>query len=239
MNEITSRTEMLIGESALEKLKNSHVIVFGCGGVGGNVVEALARSFVGSITVVDNDTVSLSNLNRQLLATTFSVGKNKVEIAKDRIESINPDCKVTALNMFFLPENAGEIDFTQYDYIVDAIDTVSAKLELAKISQELNIPLISSMGTGNKLHPEMLEIADIYKTSVCPLARAMRNLCKKNGIKKLKVVYSKEEPKSVVKITENNKAVPASSAFVPCAAGIIIASAVVNDLIVDVEKAFH
>lgn len=231
MDEITSRTLMLIGESALEKLKNSHVIVFGCGGVGGNVIEALARSFVGKITVVDNDTVSLSNLNRQLLATYDTVGKSKVDVAKDRILSINPQCEVTALNMFFLPENATEIDFTQYDYIVDAIDTVSAKLELAKISQKLGVPMISSMGTGNKLHPEMLEISDIYKTSVCPLARAMRNLCKKNGIKKLRVVYSKEEPKSEIKVVDNNKAVPASSAFVPCAAGILIASAVVNDII--------
>ena len=231
MDEITSRTLMLIGESALEKLKNSHVIVFGCGGVGGNVIEALARSFVGKITVVDNDTVSLSNLNRQLLATYDTVGKSKVDVAKDRILSINPQCEVTALNMFFLPENATEIDFTQYDYIVDAIDTVSAKLELAKISQDLGVPMISSMGTGNKLHPEMLEISDIYKTSVCPLARAMRNLCKKNGIKKLRVVYSKEEPKSAIKVVDNNKAVPASSAFVPCAAGILIASAVVNDII--------
>ena len=231
MDEITSRTLMLIGESALEKLKNSHVIVFGCGGVGGNAIEALARSFVGKITVVDNDTVSLSNLNRQLLATYDTVGKSKVDVAKDRILSINPQCEVTALNMFFLPENATEIDFTQYDYIVDAIDTVSAKLELAKISQNIGVPMISSMGTGNKLHPEMLEISDIYKTSVCPLARAMRNLCKKNGIKKLRVVYSKEEPKSEIKVVDNNKAVPASSAFVPCAAGILIASAVVNDLI--------
>ena len=231
MDEITSRTLMLIGESALEKLKNSHVIVFGCGGVGGNVIEALARSFVGKITVVDNDTVSLSNLNRQLLATYDTVGKSKVDVAKDRILSINPRCEVTALNMFFLPENATEIDFTQYDYIVDAIDTVSAKLELAKISQNIGVPMISSMGTGNKLHPEMLEISDIYKTSVCPLARAMRNLCKKNGIKKLRVVYSKEEPKSAIKVVDNNKAVPASSAFVPCAAGILIASAVVNDII--------
>lgn len=231
MDEITSRTLMLIGESALEKLKNSHVIVFGCGGVGGNAIEALARSFVGKITVVDNDTVSLSNLNRQLLATYDTVGKSKVDVAKDRILSINPQCEVTALNMFFLPENATEIDFTQYDYIVDAIDTVSAKLELAKISQKLGVPMISSMGTGNKLHPEMLEISDIYKTSVCPLARAMRNLCKKNGIKKLRVVYSKEEPKSEIKVVDNNKAVPASSAFVPCAAGILIASAVVNDII--------
>ncbi len=231
MEEMYSRTKMLIGDEALEKLRNFHVIVFGCGGVGGHAIEALARSFVGKITVVDNDTVSVSNLNRQLLATTDTVGMLKTQVAKNRILSINPNCEVFVNNTFFLPENSSDFDFSQYDYIVDAIDTVSGKLELAKISQEKKIPLISSMGTGNKLHPEMLEISDIYKTSVCPLARAMRNLCKKNSIKKLKVVYSKEEPKSFEKVVENSKAVPASSAFVPATAGIIIASAVVNDLI--------
>ncbi len=231
MDEMYSRTQMLIGEKALEKLKNSSVIVFGAGGVGGHAIEALARSFVGEITVVDNDKISRSNINRQLLAIEQTVGLSKVEVAKERILSINPQCKVTALEMFFLPENSSSIDFSKYDYIVDAIDTVSAKLELAKIAQEKNIPIISSMGTGNKLHPEMLEISDIYKTSVCPLARAMRNLCKKNHIKKLKVVYSKEEPKSKVQALENGKAVPASSAFVPSAAGIIIASEVINNLI--------
>lgn len=231
MEEMYSRTKMLIGDLALEKLKNSHVIVFGCGGVGGHAIEALARSFVGKITVVDNDTVSVSNLNRQLLATTQTVGIMKTKAAYDRIKSINPDCEVTMKDTFFLPENSSDFDFTQYDYIVDAIDTVAGKLELAKISQEKKIPLISSMGTGNKLHPELLEISDIFKTSVCPLARAMRNLCKKNGIRKLKVVYSKEEPRVAQKVVENNKQIPASSAFVPATAGIIIASAVVNDLI--------
>lgn len=231
MEEMYSRTKMLIGEHALEKLKNSHVIVFGCGGVGGHAIEALARSFVGKITVVDNDTVSRSNLNRQLLATTETVGMMKTKAAYDRIKSINPHCEVTMKDTFFLPENSSDFDFTQYDYIVDAIDTVASKLELARISQEKKIPLISSMGTGNKLHPELLEISDIFKTSVCPLARAMRNLCKKNGIKKLRVVYSKEEPRVFEKVMENNKQVPASSAFVPATAGIIIASAVVNDLI--------
>lgn len=231
MDEMYSRTKMLIGDKALDKLKNSHVIVFGAGGVGGYVIEALARSFVGAITVVDNDTVSVSNINRQILAVQSTVGKAKVDVAMERISSINPECKVTVYNTFFLPENSSQFDFTQYDYIVDAVDTVSAKLELAKIAQELNVPIISSMGTGNKLHPEMLEISDIYKTSVCPLARAMRNLCKKNRIKKLRVVYSKEEPTSYERVVENSKAVPASSAFVPAAAGIIIASAVVNDII--------
>ncbi len=231
MKEMYSRTQMLIGEKALDKLKSSHVIVFGAGGVGGYVIEALARSFIGAITVVDNDVVSVSNINRQILAVHDSVGRLKVDVAKERILAINPDCKVEAKDTFFLPENSMQFDFTQYDYIVDAVDTVSAKLELAKIAQRLGVPIISSMGTGNKLHPEMLEISDIYKTSVCPLARAMRNLCKKNRIRKLKVVYSKEEPKSVIKEFENGKAVPASSAFVPATAGLIIASAVVNDLI--------
>ncbi len=231
MDEMFSRTKMLIGEEKLKKLQNSHIIVFGAGGVGGYVIEALARSFVGAITVVDSDTLSRSNINRQILATQQTVGERKVDVAKERILSINPECKVSIYDTFFLPENSSQFDFSQYDYIVDAVDTVSAKLELAKIAQDLGVSIISSMGTGNKLHPEMLEITDIYKTSVCPLARAMRNLCKRNGIKKLKVVYSKEEPRSVEQVFENSKAVPASSAFVPAAAGLTIASAVVNDII--------
>ncbi len=232
MNEMYSRTRMLIGDKALEKLKNSHVIVFGVGGVGGYVVEALARSFVGEITVVDNDSVSVSNINRQIIATHSTVGRLKVDAIKERILDINPQCKVNVSDAFFLPENSSQFDFSQYDYIVDAIDTVSAKLELAKIAQECDVPIISSMGTGNKLRPEMLEISDIYKTSVCPLARAMRNLCKKNRIKKLKVVYSKEEPvRAQEQVIDNNKAVPASCAFVPSVAGLMIASVVINDLI--------
>lgn len=232
MDEICSRTLMLIGDDALDKLKSAHVIVFGAGGVGGFVIEALARSFVGAITVVDNDTVAKSNINRQILATCDTVGRLKTDVAKERILSINNNCRVTTYDTFFLPENSSQFDFSQYDYIVDAVDTVSAKLELAKIAQENNIPIISSMGTGNKLHPELLEITDIYKTSVCPLARAMRSLCKRGGIKKLKVVYSKEQPiKPCTATMDNGKVVPASSAFVPAAAGIIIASAVVNDII--------
>lgn len=231
MDEMYSRTKMLIGEEALKKLRNSHIIVFGAGGVGGYVIEALARSFIGELSIVDNDCFAHSNINRQILATQKTIGLSKVKVAKERVLSINPQCKVNALEMFFLPQNSSQIDFSQFDYIVDAIDTVSGKIELAKKAQENNIPIISSMGTGNKLQPQLLEISDIYKTSVCPLSRAMRNLCKKNGIKKLKVVYSKEEPKSFEKVIENGKAVPASSAFVPSAAGIIIASVVVNDLI--------
>lgn len=232
MDEIFSRTGMLIGDNSLRKLQNSKVIVFGVGGVGGYVVEALARSFVGEITVVDNDSVSRSNINRQIIATHSTVGKKKVEVIKERILDINPQCIVHISDAFFLPENSQQFDFTQYDYIVDAVDTVSAKIELAKIAQEKGVPIISSMGTGNKLHPELLEISDIYKTSVCPLARAMRNLCKRNGIRKLKVVYSKEEPiKNSDMVGENGKVIPASSAFVPASAGLMIASAVVNDLI--------
>ena len=232
MNEVSSRLEMLIGDKSLDILKNSHVAVFGAGGVGGYTIEALARSFVGEITIVDNDNISLSNINRQILATSNSVGRKKVEVAKERVLSINPECVVHTSDLFFLPENADKIDFSQFDYIVDAIDTVSAKIELAKIAQKMNIPIVSSMGTGNKLHPEMLEVADLYKTSVCPLARAMRSLCKKNGIKKLKVVYSKEEPvKNNSPENSGVKVVPSSSAFVPPTAGMIIASVVVNDLI--------
>lgn len=232
MNEVSSRLEMLIGEQSLDKLKKSHVAIFGVGGVGGYVLESLARSFVGEITVVDSDDVAVSNINRQILATTDTISRRKVEVAKDRVKSINENCIVHTVDMFFLPENSHEIDFSRFDYIVDAIDTVSAKIELAKIAQEKNIPIIASMGTGNKLHPELLEVSDIFKTSVCPLARAMRSLCKKNGIKKLKVVYSKEEPKKAVYSEINSgKSIPASSAFVPPAAGLIISSVVVNDLI--------
>ncbi len=231
MNEVSSRLEMLIGEPALEKLKKTHVAVFGAGGVGGYVIEALARSFVGELTIVDNDVVALSNINRQIFATQDTIGRSKVEVAKERVISINPECVVNTSELFLLPENSSEIDFSRFDYIVDAIDTVSAKIELARIAQERNIPIISSMGTGNKLQPQLLEIADISKTSVCPLARVMRNLCRKNGIKKLRVVYSKEEPVKTQEMNDDNKRIPASSAFVPPTAGLIIASAVVNDLI--------
>lgn len=231
MNEVSSRLEMLIGEPALEKLKKTHVAVFGAGGVGGYVIEALARSFIGELTIVDNDVVALSNINRQIFATQDTIGRSKVEVAKERVLSINPECVVNTSELFLLPENSSEIDFSRFDYIVDAIDTVSAKIELARIAQERNIPIISSMGTGNKLQPQLLEIADISKTSVCPLARVMRNLCRKNDIKKLRVVYSKEEPVKTQEMNDDNKRIPASSAFVPPTAGLIIASAVVNDLI--------
>ncbi len=234
------RTEMLLGTEAMEKLQNSHVAVFGVGGVGGYVVEALARSGVKNFDLIDNDTVALSNINRQIIATHSSVGKYKVDVMKERILDINPDAVVNVHKCFFLPENSGDFDFAKYTYIVDAIDTVTAKLELIVRAKEANVPIISSMGTGNKLDPTKLEVTDIYKTEVCPLARVMRNELKKRGIKKLKVVYSKEQPIKVKKkendqITSENvgriKDVPGSVAFVPSVAGLIIAGQVIGDII--------
>lgn len=229
------RFEMLVGEQAVDALKNKKVIVFGVGGVGGYVCEALCRSGVGRIDVVDNDTVSLTNINRQIIATSKTVGKNKTSVMAERMKSINPDVKVLEYNMFYLPETAEQIDLSQYDFVVDAIDTVSGKLELAIRCQKDGIPLVSSMGTGNKLDPAKIVVTDIYKTRICPLARVMRSLCKKNGIKKLAVVYSEEEPIiPLFQPEENdkaNKVIPASSAFVPPAAGLTIASYVVQNLI--------
>lgn len=229
------RFEMLVGTDAVEKLKNKKVIVFGVGGVGGYVCEALCRSGVGRIDVVDNDTVSVTNINRQIIAVTDTVGMSKTAVMAERMKSINPDVKVTEYNMFYLPETAEEIDLSKYDFVVDAIDTVSGKMELAIRCQKLGVPLVSSMGTGNKLDPTKIVVTDIYKTKICPLARVMRNLCKKNGIKKLTVVYSEEEPISPLFQPEENdnpnKSIPASSAFVPPAAGLTIASFVVRNLI--------
>lgn len=234
------RTEMLLGKEAMEKIKNSHVAVFGVGGVGGYVVEALARSGVKKFDLIDNDTVALSNINRQIIATHSSVGKYKVDVMKERILDINPEALVNVYKCFFLPENSGDFDFSKYAYIVDAIDTVTAKLELIVKAKEANVPIISSMGTGNKLDPTKLEVTDIYKTEVCPLAKVMRNELKKRGIKKLKVVYSKEQPIKVKKkeneqITSENmgriKDVPGSVAFVPSVAGLIIAGQVIGDII--------
>lgn len=231
MNERFSRTELLIGTDAMEKLKNSHVCVFGVGGVGGYVCEALARSGVGYLTLVDNDTVSVSNINRQIFALTSTVGMLKTAAAKERLTDINPGIKITEHNMFYLPETADEIDLTQFDYVVDAIDTVTAKIYLAQKCAELNVPLISSMGTGNKLDPTAFEVTDIYKTSVCPLARVMRTELKKRNVKKLKVVYSKEQPKNAVADSSNGRHAPGSNAFVPSVAGLVIASEVIKDLI--------
>lgn len=229
-----SRTEMLIGKEGLEKLKNSKVAIFGIGGVGSFVVEGLARAGVGNFILVDNDKVAESNLNRQIIATTKTIGKLKVEVAKERILEINPEANVEIYSEFFMPDSPDIFDNT-VNYIVDAIDTVTAKIELIMRANKLNIPIISSMGTGNKLDPTKFEVADIYKTSVCPLAKVMRKELKKRGIKKLKVIYSKEEPIKSEENLENNtettkKRVPGSISFVPSVAGLIIAGEVVKDL---------
>lgn len=223
MDEQFSRTAQLIGEENIEKLFSKHVIVFGCGGVGSFVVEALARSGIGKITLVDNDLVNKSNINRQIIALHSTVGKQKVDVLKERILDINPICQVFTHNTFFLPENSSNFDFSQYDYVVDAVDTVTAKIEIIKKSKESNIPIICSMGTGNKLNPLAFKVSDISKTNVCPLARVMRNELKKRGISKVKCVYSEELP---VIQTQT----PASIAFVPSVAGLVIASEVVKDL---------
>ncbi|HCA04961.1 MAG TPA: tRNA threonylcarbamoyladenosine dehydratase, partial [Ruminococcaceae bacterium] len=225
-----SRTELLLGEEAMNRLKNARVAVFGVGGVGGYVVEALARSGVGSLDIIDNDTVALSNLNRQIIATHETVGMYKTDAAEQRIRKINPDCVVRGFKTFFMPETEEEFDFKSYDYVVDAIDTVKGKLALIEKAEKARTPVISSMGAGNKLHPEMLELADIYETSVCPLARVMRSELRKRGIKKLKVVYSKEPPVRPVKKSDEQtvrRDIPGSTAFVPSAAGLIIAGEVV------------
>ena len=189
-----SRTQLVFGKEAMDRLKGSRVAVFGVGGVGGYTVEALARSGVGAIDIIDDDKVCLTNINRQIIATGKTVGKYKVDVAKERIEEINPDCKVTAFRTFYMPETANQFDFTQYDYVVDAIDTVTGKIALIENAKNAGTPIISSMGAGNKVDPTAFEVADIYKTSVCPLARVMRYELKRRGIKKLKVVYSKEKP---------------------------------------------
>ena len=224
-----SRTEMLIGKSGLKKLKQARVAVFGVGGVGGFCVEALARAGVGAIDVIDNDTVTLSNLNRQILATRSVLGMQKTEVAKVRIKEINPDCTVTVHELFFMPDTAEKIDFSVYDYVVDAIDTVAGKLQIILSAREAGVPVISSMGTGNKLDPTAFRVADIYDTSVCPLARVMREICRKNGIEHLKVVYSKEAP--IKQKSTAKKPVPGSVSFVPSVAGFIIAGEVIKDLI--------
>jgi len=242
-----SRTELLIGKQSIEKLQNSKVAIFGIGGVGSYVVEALARAGVGNFILVDNDEVSISNINRQIIATNKTVGMSKVEVAKNRILEINQNANVEIYKEFFMPETQGIID-NSVDYIIDAIDTVTAKIELVVRANKMNIPIISCMGTGNKLDPTKFEVTDIYKTSVCPLAKVMRKELKIRGIKKLKVVYSKEEPikmslsneniESAELIDENDnqkqnnkKQVPGSISFVPSVAGLIIAGEVVKGLI--------
>lgn len=234
-----SRTELLLGDAAMKKLKNSRVAVFGVGGVGGYTVEALARSGVGALDLIDNDTVSLTNINRQIIATLDTVGRDKVDVAQERIKSINPDCVVTTHKCFYLPDTAEQFDFTDYDYVVDAIDTVKGKIEIVMRAKECSTPVISSMGAGNKLDPTAFEVADISKTSVCPLAKVMRVQLRKRGVNHLKVVYSKELPLTPV-ITDDAKeefssgvrrTLPGSTAFVPSVVGLIIASEVVKDLI--------
>ena len=237
IKEETSRTAYVYGESAVEKLNNARVAIFGVGGVGGYICEALVRAGVGSIDVFDRDVVSLSNINRQIIALHSTVGRPKVEVIKERMLDINPECRINAYNVFYLPENADEYDLSGYDYIADAVDTVSAKLEIIERAYKLKIPVISAMGAGNKAHPELFEIADINNTSVCPLARVMRRELKSRGIKKLKVVYSKEEPKkSGVIDSESGKTVPGSLSFVPSVMGLIMAGEIVNDIVKSIEK---
>lgn len=233
-----SRTESLIGADAMERLKNACVAVFGVGGVGSYIAEGLARCGVGRLDLIDSDDVDVTNLNRQLEALENTVGTPKAQAMKERILLINPECEVIVHDCFFLPENSDSFDFTQYDYIADAVDTVTAKIELVLKAHRENVPIISSMGTGNKLSPAMLEVSDIYKTSVCPLARVMRQELKKRGVKKLKVVYSKEEPikARAAEGETHGRNIPASAVFVPGAAGLIIASEIVKDLCADENR---
>ena len=230
-----ARTALILGRDGLERLASCRVIVFGIGGVGGYVVEALARSGIGAIDLVDNDTVSLSNLNRQIIALESTIGQYKTDAAMRRILDINPDCKVTVHRMFYMPETADSIDLKQYDYVVDCIDTVTAKLELITRCKAAGVPVISCMGTGNKLDPSKLQVSDIFKTSVCPLARVMRTELRRRGISHVKCVFSTEEVSGSVVPSGTDGAAkgrhaPGSTAFVPGTAGLLIASAVVRDL---------
>ena len=243
-----SRTQLLLGREGMQALKNSRVAVFGIGGVGGYAVEALARSGVGALDLIDDDKVCLTNLNRQIIATRKTVGKYKVDVMRERILEINPDAAVHVHKCFFLPETKGEFDFSRYSYVIDAVDTVTAKIELVLEAQKAGVPIISCMGAGNKLDPTCFEVADIYRTSVCPLARVMRRELKKRGVKRLKVVYSKEKPTRPIedmaiscrancicppgaehKCTERRD-IPGSTAFVPAVAGLILAGEVLKDL---------
>ena len=231
-----SREELLIGKAGLEKLRQARVAVFGIGGVGSYVVEALARSGVGALDLFDSDTVALSNINRQLIALESTLGRPKVEVAKGRVLQINPACRVEARQLFFTPENAGDIDFSQYDYVADAIDTVTGKLELIRCCREAGVPVISCMGTGNKLDPTAFRVTAIEKTSGCPLARVMRRELKKRGITGVKAVWSPEEPLAPAPAPDDQKGTagrptPGSMAFVPSAAGLILAGEIVKDLL--------
>lgn len=243
-----SRTQLLYGKEVMERFASSRVAVFGIGGVGGYVVEALARSGIGKLDLIDDDRVCLTNINRQILATRKTIGRYKVEVAEERVHDINPDCEVRCFKTFFLPETADRFDFREYDYAVDAIDTVTGKLSIIEKAKEAGVPVISSMGAGNKLDASCFEVADIYETSVCPLAKVMRHECRKRGIESLKVVYSREKPRRPLedmsiscrqhcvcppgtarKCTERRD-IPGSTAFVPSVAGLIMAGEVLNDL---------
>lgn len=244
-----SRTQLLFGAEAMQRLAESRVAIFGIGGVGGYTVEALARSGVGALDIIDDDKVCLTNINRQILATRRTVGKYKVDVAAERILEINPNCVVKTYKTFYMPQAQGEFDFTQYDYIVDAIDTVTGKIAIVENAKKVSVPVISAMGAGNKINPTAFEVADIYQTSVCPLAKVMRRELRRRGIEKLKVVYSKEEPiraieDMAISCREHcicpagtkrkctvRRDIPGSNAFVPSAVGLIIASEVVKDLI--------
>ncbi len=233
MREEFIRTSLLLGDDAIEKLNNSRVAVFGVGGVGGFAVEALARSGVGTLDLIDNDTVALSNINRQIIALHSTVGEYKVDAAKRRVLDINPDAKVNCIRTFYMPDTAHEFDFTKYDYIIDAIDTVTGKLTIIENAYKAGTPVISSMGAGNKLDPTAFTVADISKTSVCPLAKVMRRELKKRGISHLKVVYSQEPPLTPADAENENthrRSTPGSTAFVPSVAGLIIAGEVIKDL---------
>ena len=232
MREQDSRTAMLIGDEGVERLRNSRVAVFGVGGVGGYAVEALARAGVGAIDLIDSDRVSLSNINRQIIATHDTVGEYKCDVARARILSINPACSVTVYNVFFDESVKDSFDFSSYDYVVDAIDSLGAKIELIATAKAANTPIISAMGAGNKLDPTRFEVSDISKTEVCPLARAVRTSLKKRGIHHLKVVYSKEPPVTPPVVSDGEcRRVPASISFVPSSMGLIIAGEVIKDLV--------
>lgn len=229
MSEQFSRTELLLGSEAMERLRRAKVAVFGIGGVGGYAVEALARSGVGDLSLIDKDTVDVTNLNRQIIALHSTIGRDKTEVMRERIMDINPTCQVQTHQCFYLPETKDRFDFSQYDYIVDAVDTVTAKIQLVMEAERCGTPIISSMGAGNKLDPAAFQVADLYETSVCPLAKVMRRELKRRGVKQLKVVYSREE---VIhpSFAEDEKMVPGSNAFVPSVAGLILASEVIRDL---------
>lgn len=238
MAERFARTEILLGKEAMNKLGRAHVAVFGIGGVGGYVVEALARSGIGRLDLIDHDKICVTNLNRQIIALSETIGRYKTDVMKERILSINPDAEVTTYQSFYLPENADDFDLFKYTYVVDAVDTVTAKIELVMRAKQAGIPIISCMGTGNKLDPTQLEIADIYQTSVCPLAKVMRRELRKRGVDSLKTLYSREEPIKLETGTEETtrRALPGSTSFVPPAAGLIIASEVVKDIVQSMDK---